>query len=259
MDWPELVTAAFAGGVVVKFLDILYQEIRGKFQRRNSAKQFVDENLDPVLKAADELAGKLGSLAKQDFAPLRGGLGPQLNNHDFSGLLYMLANFWASIERFRHKGLSVSITQDNRGQIFGKFMDCLESRKIRIVDRISQRAVAESILVRLDGEIETFTFIEFISQCENGEEPIKWLNPVIRVLSRTQHTSERQRLLQYGTVIHAMIDTLDPDHIVTRDRPGYSNKLSKRTWRSLKYRVFGVYLKSVSNSEKYLGPPKRRP
>lgn len=259
MDWTELVTAGFAGGLIVKLLDILYQEFRGRSAHRKSARQFVDENLDPVLKTANELAGKLGSLARDDFEPLRSGPGPHPDNHDYIGLLYLLANFWASIERFRQKGLSVSITQDNRGQIFSNFVDCLESRKVRIVDRISQRAIAESVLVRVNGEIEVSTFIEFVRRFNNCQETAQWLTPVVHVVSRTQHTMERQMLLQYGTIIHAMIDTLDSDHKVTSDRPAYPNKLSKRTWRSLKYRVFGVYLKSVSNPEKYLGPPKRRP
>ena len=172
---------------------------------------------------------------------------------------HLLANFWGSIERFRHKGLSVSITQDNRGQTFSNFVDCLESRKIRLVDRISQRAVAESVLFRPNGELETLPFIEFVRQFKKCEETAEWLAPVVRIVSRTQHTKERQVLLQYGIVIHAMIDSLDSDHKVTRKRPGYPNKLSTRTWRNLKYRVFGVYLKSVPDPEKYLGPPKRRP
>ena len=102
-------------------------------------------------------------------------------------------------------------------------------------------------------------FIEFVRQYESGEEGERWLAPVVRVLKRTHHTSERQMLLQYGAILHAMIDTLDPHHRVTRKRPAYPEKLSKRTWRNLKYRVFGLYLTSVADPEKYLGPPKRRP
>ncbi len=72
-----------------------------------------------------------------------------------------------------------------------------------------------------------------------------------------EHTSDRQRLLRYGIVIHAMIDTLDPQHQVSRDRPSYPYKLSRKSWRDLRYRVFGVYLKFVQGSQKYLGPPKK--
>ncbi len=130
---------------------------------------------------------------------------------------------------------------------------------VRLVDRMSQRAIAESILIRRDGDTEVMAFIDFVRKFEDGDDDRRWLDPVVRILTRTKHTSVRQKLLQYGAVLHAMIDTLDPKHRVTRDRPAYTGKLSKRTWRNLKYRVFGVYLTSVANPEKYLGPPKRRP
>ena len=247
------------GGLVLKFLDIGYQEFRGRFERRLGARRFVDKNLDPVLKAADELAAKLGSLARSDFGPLRGGYLSHMDNHDFSGLLFMFANFWACVERFRREGLSVSITEDDRGLKFSSFIGCLESRRVRLVDRMSQRAIAESVLIRREGNMEVMAFIEFVRQYEDGEEGKRWLAPVVRILNRTHHTSERQMLLQYGAVLHAMIDTLDAHHRVTRERPAYPEKLSKRTWRNLKYRVFGVYLKFVADPGKYLGPPKRRP
>ena len=141
MNWFDVLGAALAGGLaggfVVKCLDIGYQEFRGRFERKLGARRFVDENLDPVLKAADELAAKPGSLARSDFRPFRGEFRSHMDNHDFSGLLFMLANFWACVERFRREGLSVSITQDDRGQTFGSFMGCLESRKVRILDRMS--------------------------------------------------------------------------------------------------------------------------
>ena len=44
-----------------------YQEVRRGSERRRTARRFVDEHLDPVLKAADELVGKLRSLAMADF------------------------------------------------------------------------------------------------------------------------------------------------------------------------------------------------
>ena len=65
-----------------------------------------------------------------------------------------------------------------------------------------------------------------------------------------EHTADRQRLLRYGIVIHAMVDTLDPDHDITRDRPSYPHKLSKKSRRDLKYRVFHVYLKFVDKHRK---------
>jgi hypothetical protein len=259
-EWFRLLTAAFGGGLIVKALDILYQEIRRLLERSQSARRFVDEHLDPLLKAGDELVGKLRSLAEEDFKPFRdvGFDLSRIDNHDFSGLLFLLARFWAQIEIIRQEGLSVSIAKDVRGRRLQNFFDCLESRRVRIVDRISQRAVGELMLIKRNGKYGTKTFIDFIHSAESDAEVRRWLEPAAKFLSRAHHTTERQKLLLYGAVIHALIDTLDHRHEVTRERPSYPNKLSKKTWRDLKYRVFGQYLSFIEPS-KYLGPPKRRP
>ena len=257
--------APTAGGRISRwphrqFLDILYGEFRRRSERSEEAKRFVDEHLDPLLKAADELVGKLVSLAGEDFKSLRDvdQNVRRIENNDFVSLVFLVAKFWANIEIIRREGLSVSIAKDARGRQLQSFMDCIESRGVRIVDRISQRAVGELMLTdRRHGPVETILFVEFVQSIESRPEARRWLSPVVHILSRTRHTSERQRLLRYGIVIHAMIDSLDPDHQVTRDRPSYPNKLSKRSWRDLKYRVFGRYLEFVSQPEKYLGPPKK--
>lgn len=259
-DWLRLLAAAFGGGLTVKLLDILYQEVRRRSDRTEAAKQFVDKHLDPLLKAADELVGKLVSLAGEDFKSLR-EVDPNarhIENNDFGGLIFLVAKFWANVEIIRRESLSVSIAEDSRGQRLQYFLNCIESRGVRIVDRITQRAVGELMLTdRKDGLQETKLFIDFVRMIESDAEAQRWLFPLAQTLSRTRHTSERQRLLRYGSVIHAMIDSLDSNHQVTRDRPSYPNKLSKKSWTDLKYRVFGRYLKFVQNAEKYLGPPKK--
>ena len=244
----------------MKLLDILYQEIRRRSESSESAKKFVDKHLDPLLKGADELVGKLLSLAREDFKSLRHANSDtdRLENNDFASLIFLMAKLWAYIEIIRREGLSVSIVQDVRGRRLQDFMNCIESRGVRIVDRISQRAVGELMLTRRDhGPSDTILFIEFMRQIREETEAKMWLSPLTHVLSRTQHTSERQRLLRYGIVIHAMIDTLDPEHQVTRLRPSYPEKLTKKSWGDLKYRIFGKYLKFVPEPRKYLGPPKK--
>lgn len=261
-EWLQFLGAAFGGGVTVKLLDILYQEFRRRSDRSESAKRFVDKHLDPLLKAADEVVGKVRSLADEDFKSLYDVNFPaeRIKNNDFASLIFLVAKLWANVEIIRHEGLSVSIVNDIRGQRLQGFLDCIESRDIRLVDRISQRAVGELMLKhRSDGTLETIPFIEFMKLMEDDPAAKRWLSPLMHIISRTVHTAERQRILRYGALVHAMIDTLDPDHEITRDRPSYPNKLSKKSWQDMKYRVFGRYLKFVPNTEKYLGPPKRRP
>lgn len=261
MEWLQVLLAGCAGGTIGALLNIGYTEYSRRSDHSRSARRFVDENLDPVLKAADELVAKLLSLAKDDFRSIHNveQKAQPISGKDFNGLLFLLANLWARIEIFRHEGLSISITKDKRGKSFQDFMNCLESRKIRIVDRISQRAVGELMRTEQGDPERTTSFIAFARFLQPRSEAHKWLAPVIRFLSRTRHTYERQKILQYGIVVHAMIDTLDPDHVVTRNRPSYPHKLSKKSRNELKFRVFRQYLRFVPNREKYLGPPKRQP
>ena len=93
--WFQLLTAALGGGLTVKVLDIIYQEIRSWSERSRTAEQFVDKHLDPLLKAADELVGKLRSLAESDFKELA-TVEPDtkiLNSADFSSILFLFARF----------------------------------------------------------------------------------------------------------------------------------------------------------------------
>lgn len=256
LEWAKLVVAGISGGAVVKFVDIAYLEIRRRADGRRSSSSFVDQHLDPLLKAADELVGKLLSLGKEDFKTFDevDAAGP-FSHADFGSTAYLIARFWAQIEILRQQALYVSISEDQRGRWLQAFLDCLESRGVRLIDRISQRAVGETLMA--DSGLATVRYIDFIKSLE-AADTARWLEPLAELLVKAPHTTERQQLLQYSVVVHAMIDTLDPGHSVTRDRPAIPNKLSKQTWRALKYRVFGTYLTFVAHPEKYIGRPKKR-
>lgn len=252
-SWSELLLAAIGGGASVKFAGFLYGELRRWWDKSRTAKEVVDRHLDPLLKSAAELVGKLRSLAESDFKPIH-NIDPAarpLTSSEFSSLLFLFAQFWARIEIFRHDGMSVATSKDKRGKRLNSFLDCLESRRVRLVDRITQRAIGEAMT---DSCNSTIGFIKFVEMFEREEHASRWLGPVVAVLSRTQHTAQRQRILQYGAVVHAMIDSLDPKHQVTRERPSYPNKLTRRSWRALRYRVFGLYL-PFAISTKYLKRP----
>jgi len=259
VGWIQLFTAALGGGLTVKIVDIIYQEVRRRLDQTQSATKFVDEHLDPLLKAADELVGKLHSMASEDFKTLAGrqlSLNP-LTDNDFGSLLYLFSRFWARIEIIRQEGLSVAISKDRRGAKLQSFFACLEFRKVRIVDRISQRAIGELLITEPDHR-RTIGYVEFVRALETKEDARRWIAPLAHVLSRTLHTADRQRLLQYGILVHVMIDTLDPLHTVTHERPSYPNKLTDRTRKELKYHVFGVYLKFVTPVGKYIANKRKR-
>ena len=255
----KLFGIAFGGGFTVKILDITYLELRRRFDRKSTAKRFVDTSLDPLLKAADELSGKLRSLAMNGFITLRLASRSVDSERDFLSLLYLLAQLWANQEAFRRRGLSISLEKDRRGRKLIAFVRCLESRKVRIVPRSSQRAIGELMLTSGDNGLEPMPFFEFVRRFENESEVQRWMEPVVSVLRQLEHTSIRQRFLVYGVIVHSMIDTLDPRHHVSRPSRGYMQELSKKSWRNLKYRIFAEYLTFVRKPERFLGPPKRRP
>jgi hypothetical protein len=256
LEWAKVLVAAIGGGFVVKILDIAYLEFRRRADREQSATTFVDQHLDPLLKAADELVGKLLSLGKEDFKSFSEVPdGDPFKHADFGSTAYLIARFWAQIEILRQQALYVSISEDERGLWLQSFLDCMESRGVRLIDRISQRAVGETLIAG-SGAV-TVRYIDFIKSLEDADTA-RWLEPLATLLRKATHTTERQQLLQYAIVVHAMIDKLDPKHIVTRKRPSIPGKLSKHTWRDLKYRVFGTYLKFVSDPENYIGRPKNR-
>lgn len=253
-DWSTLLIGLITGGFGVKLYEAAYDAFKGWRQVKKANEQFVDQHLEPLLKSADELVGKLRSLTESDFKSIVRVSPNNVQNHEFAGLLYLFGRFWAHIDMIRDQGMSRVMANDPRGALLQKFFDCLESRRVRVVPRILQRAIGECFTE--DERVIGFTrFFDLYSASEAAQ---KWLEPLAIFLSRMEHRSERQHLLQYGVVVHALIDTLDPRHELSSDRPGWSNKLSHRSWTALRYRVFGVYLLEVHKWEKYIGPKKKR-
>lgn len=257
ISWLALFSAALSGGVIVKFLEFLADWIRSKHQSSRSAKEVVDIHLDPLLKAADEIAGKTRALAERDFNKLvkaghnnaQGSLSPEI-----IGLLYLYAQFWSRIEILKQDSLGVSISNDERGATLKEFLACLESQRIRLVDRVHQKAIGEITTHITDGgKFRSIGLVEFASKLSTNNEAQQWISPLVVVLQNLRIKAYRQKVLVYGVVVYALIDTLDPKNHTTSTRPAYPNKLSKQARRDIKHRVFGLYLKKVGNVEKYVG------
>lgn len=258
LDWAKLAAlvlgSSFLGTVLGKIADVAYQELTRRRAQKKTTEQFVDQHVYPFLKTTDELLGKLHSLAQKDFKPIQ-GLAPEernLDNSDLASLTYLFGVFWARVDKMRQEGLSVSMAADKRGQQLQAFFDCLESPKVRLFETIQQRAIGEIFIVSK----EPRPFTDFVAAFEKDAALRRWALPLVRMLTRLKHTTERQLVLQYATVLHALIDTLDPQHHVTSDRPSLELKLNGQTWASLNYLVFGKYLQFVGKPAKYIGPPK---
>lgn len=258
-SWLDLLTAAFGGGASIKIIDYLWGELRERRVTRRTVKQFVDSHLDPVLKTADELFGKLRDLAIRDFADFKDEHPPEDepsfdDQVELGATLYLFAHFWARIAILRRDSLFVELGRNQQGLRLKIFVHGLESRRIRIVDRARQRIIGEALLKESSAgrPRDCMTSYEFLERYVRDPEFRRWFDPLVAILAGTSHTSMRQRLLLYGIVVHAMIDTLDPKYEITTDRPAYAHKLTRRTARDLKFRVFGVYLSFVKDPAKYI-------
>ena len=168
VSWLDLFAAAFTGGFVVKLFDILYSEYRRQTEKAATAKSTVVKHLDPILKAADELSGKLTSLAKDDFKELDRFRESPIDGKDLYGtvsvtnICYLFAHFWARFEILRRESLYVHISVDETGRKLLEFIQCLESTRVRLVDRAWQRAIGESLIEGAEGKSECLDFYKFV-------------------------------------------------------------------------------------------------
>lgn len=256
IEWSTLLTAAFSGGVAVKLLDYGVEWIKSRHQSKKTAEDVVNAHLDPLLKAADEIVGKTCSLAERDFTPLihqEGAITSQDINPDLMGLMYLYAKLWSRIEILERDALGVSIANDERGVQLKNFLACLGSQRIRLVDRVHQKAIGEITTTALNnGTLRTIGVVEFTDRVLNDETAKSWIAPLYALLSSVHIKARRQRLLVYGVVIHALIDELDPAYHTTHPRPTYPHKLSRESKRGIRYRVFKVYLKRNRGFERYI-------
>ena len=259
-SWPQLIGLAlgsgFLGGIFGELWRALLEWLRRRSEAKTRAKDVVDRHLDPVLKSADELLGKLRSLAQEDFHDFRTlPRETKTDLHSFVDLgsvFYLFANFWARLEILRKDGLYVNLNQDPQGKQLTSFLYCLESKRVRVVDRAWQRAIGESLIVPDKEKRDCIPFRDFVERYLSDEEYRVWFKPLRTIMEQIGHTRHRQRLLLYGVIVHALYDTLDPKHMTTKGRPAYPNKLTRRTRKDLRFRVFKVYLPFVRDTHKYI-------
>ena len=69
----DLLIAALGGGVSANVIDHLWSELKERRTSRRTVEHLVETHLDPILKTADELFGKLRDLAIRDFSDVKDG------------------------------------------------------------------------------------------------------------------------------------------------------------------------------------------
>jgi hypothetical protein len=247
--------AALSGGIVAKLIDYPVDWIKYYFGQRKSAKSLVDAHLDPLLKAADAIVGKTSSLAERDFSPQNQQRSPESSaslDPDLIGLIYLYARFWGRINILAEESLGVSLASDRRGAKLQKFIACLGSPQIRLVNRTHQNAIGELTTdPSNDGRQRTIGLVEFGKKISEDSSAVVWCKPLVDLLGNTKIKAVRQQVLVYGVIAHALVDTLDPDHLSTHPRPSYGNKLSKSAKKQIEHLVFREYLKGTEARNLY--------
>lgn len=248
---------ALSGGLVASIFKEAFDTIRSKLRNDKQAKEVVDAQLDPLLKAADELVGKTISLSQRDFVSLIQkpyGRGGEALGGEYVGLVYLYAQFWSRIEILRHESVGISISKDKRGEKLSKFIACIESHDLRLVDKTHQKAIGQVATSRGEsGKLRPISLLEFESKLFSDEQTKAWVSPLIDLLNHLVERNVRQKILMYGLVAQILVDTLDNNHHATHERPSFPNKLSKESKRTLKYQVFKVYLPDGIPTDKYMG------
>jgi hypothetical protein len=205
VNWIDLVGAGLSGGFVVKALDYIYQEYIRRSKAKKSARSLVDMHIDPILKSADELVGKMRSLAQSDFTELIKSPLPKENQFEewlqYLEFVYLFAQFWSRIQILRIEGIFVNLSADDRGKKLIDSFRALESTRTRLIGRSWQRAIGETLLVQSEKGLSTLTYIDFTDRILSNDEFRRWYKPLTDMLLKLNHTRE-------FTNTHAVVNVL---------------------------------------------------
>ena len=251
----KAILAIISGGVLWEALRFFWPDIKRPFIERKSAKNSFYKNLDPILKASGELYGKLESLAKEDFSTFTN---PKESNssdpqHNQKYIYYLFAQLWAQLEFLRLESQYTSLSKINEGSELLCFIDTLESKKYRVLDRSLQRIIGESLITNHNQKFRILTLKEFLDDLENKNDTSlsKWIRSLELKLDKIGDKKIRQEFLRFGLIVGMLIDHFDPKHKTVRKRGVFINKLSIKSKQMIKWNLFKFYLPYIKKKERY--------
>ena len=253
-DTLELILATLTGAAIWEGFKFFYPDLKQYFKTRIEAKKIFYDNLDPILKASSELYGKIESLAKEDFATF---VNPNKSNsddpkHNQKYILYLFAQFWAQLEYLRLQSQYIDLSKLKKGNELLRFIETIESRKHRILDRSMQRIIGECLISDKDQKFRIITLKDFIETLEDESSTLaKWIGELEKKLLCVNYKPQRQIILRFGVIVAALIDHFDPSHKTVRRRDIYKNRLSPKSKELLNKVLFGHYLKFIKNNTQY--------
>jgi len=251
METVKYIVSFISGGVLLELLRLFYPDIKKVFNNKIEAKKIFNKHSDLILKAADELFGKMYSLAEEDFISLT-KYNPKQNEMNKIYIIYLFASFWASLGILKQESSYVHLARIRKGKRLLNFVTTYEAKKNRILERSYQRAIGEAVIIQNSEGLKIMSLYDFVNEYKKEDSNLrKIIQPLEDSLMRTGDKQQRQRFLIFGIIILALIDFLDKNHLIVRDRLSYSNKLNAKSKNQIKRRIFGHYLPFMKRLEKY--------
>lgn len=250
----ELIIATITGATIWEGFKFFYPDIKQYFKSRIAAKKVFYDNLDPILKASSELYGKIESLAKEDFATFINEKNSNSSNplHNQKYILYLFAQFWAQLEYLRLQSQYIDLSKIKEGRQLLRFIETIESRRHRILDRSMQRIIGECLIANKEQKFRIMTLKDFLETLEDEKSTLKkWIGELEKKLLNVNYKQQRQVVLRFGVIVAVLIDHFDPKHKTVRRREIYKNRLSPKSKELLNQYLFGHYLKFIKNKTQY--------
>lgn len=252
IDYTDLL-ALLTGGVLWEGVKFFYPDVKNFLEKRKKAKEILYQNLDLAIKSADELYGKIESLSKEDFATFINleNSNSSSPEHNQIYVCYLFGQFWASLENIRLQSNYSSITRLQKGQELLRFIETLESRKFRLLDRSKQRIIGESMLVNADNKFQVISLYSFFYKIETDLVFSKWILELKEVFCSANNNERRQRILIHGVIVAMFLDHFDCDQKIARRREIYANRLRPESYNLIRNVLIKHYLKFLNNKERY--------
>ncbi|MCY1721868.1 hypothetical protein OU798_16050 [Prolixibacteraceae bacterium Z1-6] len=253
----EIITTTItlvSGGFIWEGFKFFYPEVTRYIDSRVKAKKTFYENLDPILKSSSELYGKLESLAKEDFSTFINPSNSNSKNPEQNKkyVLYLFSQFWACIEFLRLESQYTDLSKNKKGKQLLRFIETIESRKYRVLDRSNQRIIGECLILNKNQKFKIMTLNEFLDNYETVDSSFhKWVKTLENKLEQVSDKETRQLVLRFGVIVALIIDHFDPYHTTVRRRAIYLNKLSPKSHKMIKHSLLKHYLTFIKNKSTY--------
>jgi len=251
----SFIISLFSGAFLWEALKFFYPEIRDCIEKKKEAKKILFQNMDLAIKSADEVFGKLESLAREDFSTFinKNNSTSESPEHNQIYVCYLIAQFWAALENIRIQSSYTSISRLKKGKELIRFIETIESRKFRLLDRSKQRIIGEGLIINSGGKFKIMPLYLFFYKLQSDITFSGWINELKTKFMSTKNTETRQKILVHGVIIAMFLDHFDNQQNISRRRKIYLNKLRPESIKLIKNTLLNHYLPFVKQHQRYTG------